>query len=268
MPDIVIAIILGLVEGVTEFVPISSTGHLIVAGHLLGFTGDRAATFEIFIQLGAILAVAVIFRERIFSILRLGPGPGVQGRSGLMLVILTSIPAGIVGLLLNGPIKDHLFSPLTVAIGWGIGGVALLLIEHFLPPVTVNSLAKIRPVHAIGVGLSQCLSLWPGVSRSASTIGAGMMMGIDRKTAAEYSFLAGLPLITVATLFDLLQSRSSLHSSDIPMFAVGFLAAFLSGWIAVRFFLKLLSTWTMRPFAWYRIGAALILLGFIVAGKI
>ncbi|MCA9833167.1 MAG: undecaprenyl-diphosphate phosphatase [Thermomicrobiales bacterium] len=268
MHDILIAIILGMVEGVTEFVPISSTGHLIVVGHMLGFTGDRAATFEIFIQLGAILAVAVILRERIFSILRLGPGTGAQGRSGLLLVILTSIPAGIVGLLLNGPIKQHLFSPTTVAIGWGLGGVALLLIEHFLPPISVQSMARIRPVHALGIGLSQCLSLWPGVSRSASTIGAGMVMGIDRKTAAEYSFLAGLPLITAATLFDLIQNRSMLHRADIPMFAVGFLTSFLAGWIAVRFFLNLLNKWTLRPFAWYRIVASLALLGFIVAGKI
>lgn len=268
MHDILVAIILGLVEGLTEFVPISSTGHLIVAGHLLGFTGDRANTFEIFIQLGAILAVAVIFRERIFSILRLGPGEGAQGRSGLGLVILTSIPAGVVGLLLNSPIKHHLFSPTTVAIGWGLGGIALLLIEAYLPRVTVRGLDKIRPIHAIVIGCSQVLSLWPGVSRSASTIGAGMMMGIDRKTAAEYSFLAGLPVITAATLFDLIKNRDLITRSDMPMFAVGFLTAFISGWLAVRFFLHLLSTWTLRPFAWYRIAAATLLIGLVLAGKI
>jgi len=263
-----IAIILGLVEGLTEFVPISSTGHLIVAGHLLGFTGNRADTFEIFIQLGAILAVAVVLRERIFNILRLGPGEGAQGRSGLFLIIVTSIPASIVGVLLNGPIKHHLFSPTTVAIGWGLGGAALLAIEHFRPRPTVHGMDEIRLPHAIGIGLSQCLSLWPGVSRSASTIGAGMMMGIDRRTAAEYSFLAGLPVITAATLFDLLKSRDMLTSSDIPLFAVGFVVAFISGWLAVRFFLHLLSTWTMRPFAWYRIAATIVLVLLIVTGNI
>lgn len=268
MHDIVIAIILGLVEGLTEFVPISSTGHLIVAGHLLGFTGARADTFEIFIQLGAIGAVAIVFRERIKSILTLGPGPGAQGRSGLLLVVLTSIPAGLVGLALNGPIKSHLFSPTTVAIGWGVGGIALLLIERFLPRVVVHELSEIRPIHAIVIGISQCLSLWPGFSRSASTIGAGMMMGIDRKTAAEYSFLSGLPVITAATLFDLLKSRDLLTRADIPMFAVGFLVAFISGWAAVRFFLHLLGTWTMRPFAWYRIAMALGLGLLIASGRI
>lgn len=263
MPDLVSAVILGIVEGVTEFIPVSSTGHLIVAGHLLGFTGDRADTFEIFIQLGAILAVAVLYRKRIRSLLTFGGGAGVQGRGGVVLLAITSLPALALGAGFHGAITDHLFSPAVVAVGWGVGGLALLLVERFVPRPTTSGLAGVTVRQAAGVGLIQMISLWPGASRSAATIGGGMMLGMDRTTAAEYSFLAALPVLGAASVFSLVSSRDTLTSSDVPMFAAGFVVAFLTAWFAVRFFLRLLSFTTLRPFAWYRIGAALLLLGAV-----
>jgi undecaprenyl-diphosphatase len=263
MHDILIAIVLGIVEGLTEFIPVSSTGHLIVAGHALGYTGDKADTFEVFIQLGAILAVALIYRERIKSVLSLAPGEGVQGRSGLILLAATSLPALALGALFHSTIKDHLFSPTTVAIGWGIGGIALILVEKYLPRVTKRGLESIRFSDAVIIGLAQCLALWPGVSRSAATISSSMLRGVDRKTAAEYSFLAALPIIGAASLYDIYSNRDLLSASDIPMFATGFVVAFIAAWFAVRFFLRLLAVTTMKPFGWYRIAAALVLLVLI-----
>lgn len=265
--DLVIAIVLGVVEGVTEFVPVSSTGHLIVVATLLGYDGDKAKTFEVVIQLGAILAVALLFRQRLSGLLTLAPGTGVAGRSGLVSLGLTTAPALILGAVAHGFIRDHLFSPATVAVGWGLGGVALLLVERFRPRPT-TTLATMIAGPALAVGLFQCLALWPGVSRSAATIGGGMLVGIERKDAAEYSFLAALPVIGAASALDLFQARDMLGWGDLPMFAVGFGVSFAAAWVAVRFFLHLLATTTLRPFAWYRIAASLLLLGAIGAGLI
>lgn len=262
----VIAVVLGIVEGLTEFVPISSTGHLIVAGELLGFEGERAATFEIFIQLGAILAVALLYRERLQRLLDLGPGRGVSGRSGWGLLALTTLPALILGGLFAGTITDRLFNPTTVAFGWGIGGAALLVVERFRPPPTTTSLEDLRWRDALVIGLAQCLALWPGVSRAAATMSGGMLRAVDRRTAAEYSFLAAMPVLTAASVFDLYDNREVLSAADVPMFAVGFAVSFVTAWFAVRFFLRLLTTWTLRPFGWYRIVAAAIVLIAIAAG--
>lgn len=265
MSDILIAMFLGIVEGATEFIPVSSTGHLIVVGHLLNFEGERAATFEVVIQLGAILAIAVLYRDRLLSMATMREGVGMRGRHGLKLLLITSGPALALGAITHSVITDHLFSPLTVAIGWAVGGIGLLLIERFRPNERITSLESIGARQALLVGLCQCLALWPGFSRAASTIGGGMLLGIDRKTAAEYSFLAALPVITAATLLELFTSFDELSRSDAPMFIVGFIVSFAAAWFAVRFFLRLLSTATLRPYGWYRIAAAgvvLILIGF------
>lgn len=264
--EFVIAVVLGVVEGLTEFVPISSTGHLIVAGELLGFTGDRATTFEIFIQLGAILAVALLYRDRLRRLLRFGPGEGVSGRNGLGLLALTTLPALVFGGAFGGMITDRLFNPTTVAAGWGIGGVALLLVERFRPPPTTSGLEDLRWRDALVIGFAQCLALWPGVSRAAATMSGGMLRSIDRRTAAEYSFLAAMPVLSAATVLNLYESRELLTAADVPMFAVGFAVSFVTAWFAVRFFLHLLATWTLRPFGWYRIVAAGVVLIAIGAG--
>ncbi len=267
MLELFIAAILGLVEGLTEFIPVSSTGHLIVVGHLLGFTGAKADTFEVFIQLGAILAVAVLYRHRLLDLATLRPSAGFAGRHGVGLLAVTTLPALIFGALAHSFIKTHLFSPATVAIGLGLGGVAILLVERFHPAPRRCGLDALRWRDALVVGLFQCLALWPGVSRSAATILGAMTIGVERKTAAEYSFLAAIPVLGAAGAFDLYQNRGLLALTDVPVFAMGFLVAFACAWVALRFFLRLLATTTLVPFGWYRLGAALVLLVILLAGN-
>lgn len=263
MVELLIGALLGLVEGLTEFLPVSSTGHLILVGYLLGFEGPRAATFEIFIQLGAILAVGVLYRERF---LRLLPGrtpDGFAGVRGLQRLAITCLPALLLGFLLHDFIKEQLFTPLTVAVGLGLGGVAILLLERFLSGQGRAGLDEITWRDALLVGLFQCFALWPGVSRAASTILGGMVSGVDRQTATEYSFLVAVPMLAAAVGYDLLKSLDTLQPSDLPLFTIGFLMAFVSAWGAIRFFLRFVGTHTLAPFGWYRIALALVVLVFL-----
>lgn len=267
-----IAILIGLLEGLTEFIPVSSTGHMIIAGHLLGFTGERADAFEIFIQLGAILAVAFLYRDRFLGLI---PGrapagtaaaPRFAGVRGLMLLGITTAPALVVGKLAHHAIKEKLFSPLTVAIGLAIGGLGLILIETFRPKTRVAKLDEIGVREAVWVGLFQCLSLWPGMSRAGSTIIGGMLAGVDRKTTAEYSFLAAVPIMIAATGYDLYKSREFLQASDAPLFAIGFVVALVSAWFAVRFFIGFLGKHTLKGFGWYRLALAVFTWWFFTRG--
>jgi undecaprenyl-diphosphatase len=238
---------------------VSSTGHLIIVGSLLGFEGERAATFEVFIQLGAILAVAWVYRDRLRALADPGPAQGFAGRRGLGLLLLTTLPALVLGALSHSFIRSTLFDPRTVAVGLGLGGVAILLVERYKPHPATAGLDALSWRVALVVGLFQCFALWPGVSRSAATMVGGLLMGVERKTAAEYSFFAAIPVIAAASLFDLATSLEVLVLADIPLFATGFVVAFTSAWLAVTFFLRLISHITLRPFGWYRIGAALFL---------
>lgn len=251
-----VAILLGIVEGVTEFVPVSSTGHLIVAGRLLGFSGDKAASFEIFIQLGAILAVVVLERRRFVSLARPRAAEGFAGPRGCWLLAITTVPALLSGYLLRAFIRAHLFNPASVALALGAGGVAILLVERFRPVPRVASIDALGWRQALLIGLFQCLSLWPGVSRSAATIVGGLLGGLERRAAATYSFLAAVPVMAAATLYDLLKSWSHLEATDALPFAIGFVVAFLSAWAAVRTFIAMLGRYSLRPFAWYRIAIA------------
>ncbi len=251
-----IAILLGIVEGLTEFLPVSSTGHLIIAGHLLGFRGESSATFEIFIQLGAILAVVVLERRRFLDLLRFGRPGGFSGWRGCALLVTTTLPALAAGALVHDWIKDNLFGPATVAWALALGGVALLLVERFRPATGIQDVDRLGYRQALVIGLFQCLALWPGVSRSGATIVGGLLCGLDRRTAARYSFLAAVPVMAAATLFELMKSWSHLGSQDIAPFAVGFVVAFLSAWAAMGWFVALLGRHTLRPFAWYRIAIA------------
>jgi undecaprenyl-diphosphatase len=254
------AVILGIVEGLTEFIPVSSTGHLIVAGHLLGFEGPKAATFDIFIQLGAILAVVFLYKERFFRLCTWRVTPGFAGRRGLLLLGLTTLPALVLGAATHGYIKAYLFTPLTVALGLGIGGIGILVMERYRPPVKKSGLDALGYKDALAVGLSQCLALWPGMSRSACTIVGGMGVGIERETAAQYSFLVAVPVMFAAVLFDLFMSLSILAGSDVVMFSLGFGVSFISAWLAIKFFLRFLGSHTLKPFGWYRIIVALVML--------
>ena len=265
------AVVLGLVEGFTEFIPVSSTGHLIVAGQLIGFEGPKANTFDVFIQLGAILAVVFLYRERFFSLLSFKVGPSERlrrsfekkerfsGVNGIILLALTTLPALLFGALAHSYIKKHLFNSTTVAIGLGVGGVAILLAERNLPKVERTGLDSLTRRDALAVGFFQCLAMWPGVSRSASTILGGMFIGLERKTAAEYSFLAAVPVMFAATAYDLYKSRAFLAASDVPLFLVGFVVSFVSAWFAIKFFIHLLGSHTLKPFGWYRIALALVI---------
>ena len=251
------AILIGLLEGITEFIPVSSTGHMIIAGHLLGFTGPRADAFEIFIQLGAILAVAILYRKRFIGLIPgRAPATGFSGWRGIGLLAATTAPALVAGKLAHHAIKEHLFSPLTVAIGLAIGGIGLILIEVFKPRTRKSDLDSLGLREAIWIGLFQCLSLWPGMSRAGSTIIGGMLAGVDRKTTAEYSFLAAVPIMIAATGYDLYKSRSFLSLADAPLFAVGFLVSLVSALLAVRFFIGFLGKYTLKGFGYYRIALA------------
>ena len=256
------AIILGLVEGVTEFIPISSTGHLILVGRLLNFEGVRASTFEIFIQFGAILAVVFLYKDRFIHLLDLRKSEGLAGLKGIGMLSLTTLPAVIIGVATRSFIKERLFNPFTVAIGLGLGGLAILLVERGRLKGERFGLDSLTWWDALYVGLFQCLALWPGVSRSAATILGGMLIGVERKTAAEYSFLAAVPALSGAAIYDLYKSLPALQPSDAIIFGIGFIVAFISALLAVKYFLKLLSAHDLIPFGWYRIGLALVVLVF------
>ena len=260
-PEWLIAILLGLVEGATEFIPVSSTGHLIVAGDLLGFTGERAKSFEIFIQLGAILAVAWAYRARLAGAwrgLRLG---ATRGNLGLNLA-LGFLPAAVVGFLAHGAVRQFLFEPRVVVGGLILGAIAILAIERAAPRSTVHSLDELPASRALGVGLAQLLALVPGVSRSGATILGGYCLGLSRPAATEFSFLLAIPVMVAATGLDLAVSAPHLAWSDAPMFAIGFLVAFASALVVVRAFVRWVGTHDFRPFAWYRLALGALLIAW------
>lgn len=256
-----IVIILGIVEGVTEFLPISSTGHLILVGHWLNYHGTAADTFNVVIQSGAMLAVVWQYRDRFTALL-----PGIaddrkfSGWRGCWLLLLTTMPALVAGLIAHKWIKMYLFTPLTVAAGLLIGGVALVLLERKDMVPGSRTLDDIGPRQALCVGLWQCLALWPGVSRSAATIIGGMMLGMERRLAAEYSFFAAVPVLVAAGVFDLYKNWHALGGSDVAWLLVGGATAFLTALVAIRFFLQLLSRYTLACFGYYRIVIATVVL--------
>jgi undecaprenyl-diphosphatase len=246
------AFVLGIVEGATEFIPVSSTGHLILAGEWLGFEGDLAATFEIFIQLGAILAVVWIYRRRIADTFRHVQSDPVARRLLINLGI-AFLPAAIVGFLIHDWIKAYLFSPITVAWALVVGGLGILAVERWRPKPRIEDVDAMPNRTALGVGLAQVLSLFPGVSRSGATIMGGMSIGMTREAATEFSFFLAIPVMFAATLYDLVQSRELLSGSAVPMLAVGFVTAFLSAIVVVKALIRFVSQHSFRPFAWYRV---------------
>lgn len=254
VPEELAALVLGLVEGATEFIPVSSTGHLIVASDLLGYAGERAKTFQVFIQLGAILAVAWLYRARLVRAFRELRLDGGRGNLAVNLA-LGFLPAGVVGFLAHGFIKAYLFDPRVVGATLVVGGVAILLIERLAPPATVPTLEEIPPSKALGVGMVQLLALIPGVSRSGATILGGYCLGLSRTAATEFSFLLAIPVMVAAALFDLVRSLGVLAGGDVPVFAIGFVTAFASALLVVRGFVRWIGRHDFRPFAWYRIAA-------------
>ncbi|VVE51968.1 UDP pyrophosphate phosphatase [Pandoraea iniqua] len=268
------AIILGVVEGLTEFLPISSTGHLILAGSLLNFNDDKGKVFEIVIQFGAILAVCWEFRVKIARVVA-GLGSDATSRRFAINVIVACLPAIVLGLLLGKHIKAMLFNPTVVATAFIVGGVIILLVERHnrrnveagqLP--RVNSIDDLSLADALKVGFAQCLALVPGTSRSGATIIGGMMFGLERKVATEFSFFLAIPILFGATIYELYKSRSILSVDDVGMFSIGFVAAFISAFICVRWLLRYIASHDFTAFAWYRIVFGLVVLATGYSGLV
>ncbi|MCS7055161.1 MAG: undecaprenyl-diphosphate phosphatase [Thermoflexales bacterium] len=259
------ALVMGVVEGLTEFLPISSTGHLIVAGKLIGFPQAIAATFEIFIQLGAILAVVVYFARDLFNLLRRARRD--RRAQGLLLnVIIAFIPAAVVGVLFSRLIKENLFNPVTVAFALIFGGAVMLLVEWRPRQAVTHHVEATDWRQALAVGLAQIVSLWPGFSRSASTIIGGLLAGMDRPTALRFSFYLSIPTMLAATVFDFVRSLDAIHPTELPAFAVGLCFAFLVALVVIKFFLGYVARHNLKPFAWYRIVVGIALLALAAAG--
>ncbi len=256
------AVILGIVEGLTEYLPISSTGHLILTGSLLDLTGAKQASFDIIIQLGAILAVVVIYWDRFLGLLRPDPRRKFSGIWGLWLLFLTSLPASVLGLIVHKAIKQYLFGPETVALALGVGAILIFIVEAMPKKKRFTRLDDVTPKLAFGVGIFQCLALWPGFSRSASTIMGAMILGADRQLAAEYSFVAAVPIMVAATGFDFVKNHDVFSVNDLLLLSIGFVVSFIFAWLAVKWFIRLVQTVSLRPFAWYRLALAACVLLF------
>ena len=263
---------MGVVEGLTEFLPISSTGHLILAGALLGFDDERAKVFDIAIQTGAMLAVIYEYRARFASALA-GARGQAESRQFLLNLVVAFIPAGLLGFLFSKAIKAHLFKPIPVALAFIVGGVIILVVERWYARRYGDERGRWEPAlhrvehvddmtwrDALKVGLLQCLALIPGTSRSGATIIGAMCLGFSRKAATEFSFFLGVPTLMAAGLYSVWKQRADLHLQDLPLFAVGTAVAFLSAWLCIRWLIRYVATHDFRVFAWYRIVFGLVVL--------
>ena len=251
MNELLQALILGVVEGLTEFLPVSSTGHLILAGELLGASDERWNVFNIVIQTGAMLAVVWEYRARFFRI------DFALYRN----LAVAFIPAAVFGLLFSKIIKGYLFHAVPVALAFIVGGIIILLVER--KPRThsrVESVSEMSWFDALKVGFAQCFALIPGTSRSGATIIGGMLFGLSRKAATEFSFFLAVPTLMAAGAYDLLKHRALFSTSDLPMFGVGSVTAFVSAFVVVRWLIRYVATHDFKPFAWYRIAFGLVVL--------
>jgi undecaprenyl-diphosphatase len=267
LPLLLKALILGIVEGITEFLPISSTGHLIIAGSLLDYTDDQAKVFQIVIQLGAILAVCWLYRQRILRVLT-GMWTREPERRFAINILIAFLPAILFGLLFHHTIKTYLFNPLTVAAALIVGGLAILWIERRPMTPRFEEVDDITWREALKVGLAQCLALFPGVSRAGATIMGGLVFGLSRRAATEMSFFLAIPTMLAATVFDVYQSWDILSVDALPVFAVGFLSSFVFAMLAVKGLLRYISAHNFNAFAWYRIVFGLIVLATAYTGLV
>ena len=265
------AAIMGIVEGLTEFLPISSTGHLILVGSLLGFDDDKAKVFDIAIQTGAIFAVILVYWQKIRDTLVSLPTDRQAQRFALN-VFIAFVPAVVLGLLFGKAIKANLFTPVVVASTFIIGGFIILWAEKRQQnnPATarITSVDAMTPLDAIKVGLVQCLAMIPGTSRSGATIIGGMLMGLSRQAATDFSFYLAIPTLIGAGAYSLYKERALLALSDAPMFAVGLLFSFISAWLCIRWLLRYIANHSFVVFAWYRIAFGLIVLATAWSGLV
>lgn len=261
------ALILGIVEGLTEFLPVSSTGHLILTGALLHFNDERGKLFEIVIQFGAILAVCWEYRVRIAGVIRGLPRERLARRLTLNLAV-AFVPLAALGLLFGKAIKAHLFNPLTVASAFILGGFVILWAERRQHRVRVQTVDDMTVLDAMKLGIAQAFALIPGTSRSGATIIGGMLFGLSRQAATEFSFFLAIPTLGVATFYELYKERALLHGADLSMWVVGFVAAFISAFFCVRWLLRYISSHDFTVFAWYRIAFGLVVLGSAYSGLV
>jgi undecaprenyl-diphosphatase len=262
------AAIMGVVEGLTEFLPVSSTGHLILAGSLLGFDDDKAKVFDIAIQTGAILAVIIVYWHKIRDTLVALPTQK-QAQRFAFNVLVAFIPAVVLGLLFGKAIKAHLFTPAVVASTFILGAFIILWAERRQQvTVRVHEVDEMTWQDALKVGFAQCLALIPGTSRSGATIIGGMLFGLSRKAATEFSFFLAIPTLIGAGVYSLFKERALLSVADVPLFAVGFVFSFIFAWLCVRWLLRYISTHSFTPFAWYRIAFGIIVLATAWSGLV
>jgi undecaprenyl-diphosphatase len=259
IPLLLKALILGVVEGLTEFLPISSTGHLILVGDLLDFNDEKGKIFEIVIQCGAILAVCWEYRAKLFSVLANLSGDRGAQRFALNLAV-AFLPVAVLGLLFGKSIKAALFKPVPVALAFIVGGLIILWAERRKHLVTVESVDDMTWKEALKVGLAQCLALIPGTSRAGSTIIGGLFFGMSRRAATEFSFFLAIPVLFAASGYELMKNRALFSSDDLGSFGIGFAAAFVSAFFSVRWLLRYISRHDFTVFAWYRIAFGVIVL--------
>ncbi|WP_295581386.1 undecaprenyl-diphosphate phosphatase [uncultured Lamprocystis sp.] len=267
LPLLLKALILGIVEGLTEFLPISSTGHLIIVGSLLDYTNEQSKVFKIAIQLGAILAVCWLYRERLVGV-TLGLWTKQRERRFAANILLAFLPAMVLGVLFYSTIKTYLFNPLTVAGALIVGGLVILLVERNPRPARFETVDDITWREALKVGLAQAVAMFPGVSRAGATIMGGLIFGLSRKAATELSFFLAVPTMLAATVYDVYKSRDLLNAADLPVFAVGFAAAFIAAMLTIKALLRYVSNHSFEVFAWYRIAFGLIVLGTAYTGLV
>ena len=262
------AAVMGVVEGLTEFLPISSTGHLILAGALLGFDDDKAKVFDIAIQTGAIFAVILVYWEKISATVK-ALRYQLEAQRFVLNVFIGFLPAVILGLLFGKLIKAHLFTPWVVATTFIVGGFIILWAERRPPAsVRIRAVEDMRGRDALMVGLVQCLAMVPGTSRSGATIIGGMLLGLSRKAATDFSFFLAIPTLIGAGVYSLYKERALLSVEDIPLFATGLVVSFISAWICVRWLLKYIASHSFEIFAWYRIAFGLVVLGTAWTGVV
>jgi undecaprenyl-diphosphatase len=261
--DLIVAIkalILGVVEGLTEFLPVSSTGHLIVVGSLLNWNDEKGEVFEIVIQFAAILAICWLYRQRLWTVIATLPR---ERRSQLFTLnlMLAFLPAAIVGVIFISTIKKYLFAPIPVATAFIVGGILILLIESRKRAARIESVDAIKPADSLWIGVAQMLSMIPGTSRSGATIMGGLLRGLSRPAATEFSFFLAIPTIFGATVLELYKARHLLNVHDLAVIGVGSIASFISAMIAVRALLRYVSAHNFKVFAWYRIAFGFVILG-------
>ena len=253
------AALMGIVEGLTEFLPVSSTGHLILTGSLLGFTDEKSKVFDIAIQTGAIFAVMLVYAQRLRETVT-GLGSDARAQRFAINVGIGFLPAAVLGVLFAKAIKAHLFNAPTVAATFILGGFVILWAERRTHAVRVSTVDEMTPWDALKVGLAQCLALVPGTSRSGATIIGAMLFGLSRQAATDFSFFLAIPTLIGAGVYSLWKERALLSMADLPLFGVGLVVSFFAAWLCVRWLLRYVATHDFKPFAWYRIAFGMVVL--------